>query len=184
MLFRSEKPIHTFSLARDENYPDLVFARQVAKIFETEHHEIILSKSEYEGFEREYANVKEHDFKGDVNIYILGSIASKYSNVVVTGDGGDECFGGYWLHEYPLGHRETSKIKCFEDIHPDAKKHLKEMVRLGFRDFLYTVKSDKEDYDAVWEYFVEIMMPRDRKSTRLNSSHTDISRMPSSALKK
>ena len=29
--------------------------------------------------------------------------------------------------------------------------------------------------------FVDIMMPRDRKSTRLNSSHLSVSRMPSSA---
>ena len=153
-------PIHTFSLARDENYPDLAFARKVAKTFGTGHHEIILSNSEYEEFKREYDEVKEYNFKGDVNVYILCSIASKYSRVIVTGDGGDECFGGYWLHEYPLGHRETGEIKCFEDIHPDVKKHLEEMVRLKFRDFLYKARSEREDYDAVWQYFVEIMLPR------------------------
>lgn len=155
-----EIPIHTFSLARNENYPDLAYAHEVAEMFGTEHHEIILSNSEYEEFKREYDKVKEYNFKGDVNVYILCSIASEYSRVIVTGDGGDECFGGYWLHEYPLGHRETGQIKCFEDIHPDVKKHLKEMVRLGFRNFLYKAESEREDYDAVWEYFVEIMLPR------------------------
>lgn len=155
-----EIPIHTFSLARNENYPDLAFARKVAEMFGTNHHEIILSDSEYEDFKREYDKVKEYNFKGDVNVYILCSIASEFSRVIVTGDGGDECFGGYWLHEYPLGHRETGQIKCFEDIHPDVKKHLKEMVRLGFRDFFYKAESEVGDYDVVWEYFVEIMLPR------------------------
>jgi len=155
-----EIPIHTFSLARDKNYPDLAFAREVAGMFGTDHHEIILSNSEYEEFEREYAKVKEYNFKGDVNVYILCRIAKEYSSTIVTGDGGDECFGGYWLHEYPLGHRETGKIKYFEDINPDVKKHLKEMVRLGFRDFLYKARSEREDYDAVCEYFVKIMAPR------------------------
>ncbi len=153
-------PIHTFSLARDKNYPDLAFAREVADLFGTNHHEIILSNSEYEEFEQEYAKVKEYNFKGDVNVYILCRIAKEYSSTIVTGDGGDECFGGYWLHECPLGHRESGKVKYFEDIHLDVKKHLEEMVRLGFRDFLYKSKSKREDYDAVWEYFVKIMAPR------------------------
>ena len=155
-----EIPIYTFSLARDKNYPDLTFAREAAELLGTDHHEIILSTSEYEEFKREYEKVKEYDFKGDVNVYILCTIASKHSRVIVTGDGGDECFGGYWLHEYPLGHREMGQIKSFEDINTDVKIHLKEMVRLGFRDFLYKAKAEKKDYDQVWEYFVKIMAPR------------------------
>jgi hypothetical protein len=66
--------------------------------------------------------------------------------------------GGY-SHEHPLGHRETGQVQCFEDIHPDPKKHLKEMVRLGFRDFFYKAESNARDYDAVWEYFVKVMLP-------------------------
>ena len=33
------------------------------------------------------------------------------------------------------------------------------MVDMGFRDFLFKEESQKEDYDAVWEYFVKIMAP-------------------------
>jgi len=154
-----ELPINTYTLARDKNYPDLVFARKVAKIFRTKHHEILLSDSEYEDFKREYEKIKKYNLKGDINVYILCCIASKFSRVIVTGDGGDECFGGYWLHSHPLGHRETGKIKCFEEIHPASQKHLKEMVRLGFRDFFYKADSDVEDYNEVWKYFVEVMLP-------------------------
>ena len=35
--------------------------------------------------------------------------------------------------------------------------------------------------DYVWALFLGHLIIEDRKSTRLNSSHTDISRMPSSA---
>ncbi len=155
-----EITIHTFSLARNNNYPDIVFSREIAELFETDHHEIILTHSEFEKYKTEYDKVRQHNFKGDVNVYILCSIAKKYSNVIVTGDGGDECFGGYWLHQYPLGHREIGKITCFDDIHPEVQKHLKQMNQLGFRDFLYKAKSVKKDYDTVWEYFVEILLPR------------------------
>jgi asparagine synthetase B (glutamine-hydrolysing) len=92
-------------------------------------------------------------------VYILCHFAKAFSNIIVTGDGGDECFGGYWLHKYPLGHKETGMIKSFEDIHTIPRKYMEEMVNMGFRDFLYKQKSQEEDYDAVWEYFVKIMAP-------------------------
>ena len=154
-----EIPIHTFSLARNYDYPDIMYARKIAELFGTNHHEKILSTSELEGCSKEYDRVRRHNFRGDINVYILCSIAREYSNVIVTGDGGDECFGGYWLHRYPFGHKETGQITRFEDIHPDSQKHLKEMVRLGFRDFLYKAKSEEGDYEAVWEYFVKVLLP-------------------------
>lgn len=152
-------PISTFSLAKSKDYPDLVFARKVADLFDTDHHEIILSDEEYGKFLSEYSNVKQYDFKGDINVYILCNFAKSFSNIIVTGDGGDECFGGYWLHRFPLGHKENGTIKLFEEIHPKAVKYLKEMVNMSFRNFLFKGKSKKEDYDAVWEYFVKIIAP-------------------------
>ena len=52
-----EIPIHTFSLAKNNKHPDIVFAREIAKLFETDHHETILSHSEFEEYEREYDKV-------------------------------------------------------------------------------------------------------------------------------
>ena len=152
-------PISTYSLAKSEDYPDIVFSRRVAEMFGTEHNEIILSDKEFDKFLSEYNKVKRYDFKGDVNVYILCSLARASSNIIITGDGGDECFGGYWLHKYPLGHKETGTIESFKEIHPISRKYLKEMVDMGFRNFLFKEKSQKEDYDAVWEYFVKIMAP-------------------------
>lgn len=156
----SELPVHTFTLAKSTDYPDIIFAREVAGLFGTEHHEIILSDDEYRNFERDFSKINVYGLKGDINIYILCSIAKKYSDIIVTGDGGDECFGGYWLHEYPLGHKETGAIKSFEEIHPDPRKHIEEMVRLGFRDKLFKEKSIAKDFEGVWHYFIERLAPK------------------------
>ena len=156
----SKVPISTFTLAKSKDYPDMVFAHNIADLFETEHNEIILSNEEYSKFLDEYNEVKRYDFKGDINVYILCYFAKAFSSTIVTGDGGDECFGGFWLHGYPLGHKETGTIKSFEEIHPTLREYLKEMVNMGFRDFLYKEESQKEDYDAVWEYFLKIMAPK------------------------
>ena len=152
--------ISTYTLARSIDYPDIVYARKVADLFGTNHHEIILTDEIYRDFIHEYEKVRKYNFKGDINVYILCSLAKKFSNTIVTGDGGDECFGGYWLHEYPLGHKETGSVKSFEDIHPTPRKHLEEMVNMGFRNFLFKEKSDAEDNDAVYEYFVNCLAPR------------------------
>lgn len=152
--------ISTFTMAKSKDYPDMVFARKISDLFDTNHNEIILSDEEYRKFLIEYNKFKRYDFKGDINVYILCYYAKKFSNIIVTGDGGDECFGGYWLHKHPLGHKETGTIKSFGRIHSTPRKYLKEMVNMGFRDFLFKDKSQKEDYDAVWEYFVKIMAPR------------------------
>jgi len=153
-------PISTFTLAKTQSYPDIIFARTVAGIFGTAHNEIILSDQQLNEFQIRFEQTKKYGFKGDKNVFILCSIAKDYSNIIITGDGGDECFGGYWLHEYPLGHKETGAIKSFEEIHPETAKHIKEMVRLGFRDSLFIEKSAPEDYEAVWNYFIERLAPK------------------------
>jgi asparagine synthetase B (glutamine-hydrolysing) len=152
--------IHTFTLAKSTEYPDIIFARKMAKMFGTKHHEIILSEKEYRSYEKDFSKINIYNLRGDINVFILCSIAKEYSNLIVTGDGGDECFGGYWIHEYPLGHKETGAIKSFEEIHPESAMHIKEMVRLGFRDCLFKENSAPEDYEAVWDYFIERLAPK------------------------
>jgi asparagine synthetase B (glutamine-hydrolysing) len=153
-------PLHTFTLAKSKEYPDIIFAREVAGLFGTEHHEIILSEEEYQNFEKDFSKINLYGLKGDINVYIPCSIAKKFSDIIVTGDGGDECFGGYWLHEYPLGHKETGAIKSFEEIHSEPRKHIEEMVRLGFRDKLFKEKSAAKDFEGVWDYFIERLAPK------------------------
>ncbi len=155
-----DREIHSFSLSRSATYPDTIFSRKIAKMFDTKYHQIILSDSDFNDFQREYDQIKKFNFKGDVNVYILCSIASKYSRIIVTGDGGDECFGGYWLHKHPLGHKENGLVTSFEEIHPNARIYLTEMVDLGIRNFLFKEKSQEGDYADVWEYFVRVMAPQ------------------------
>ena len=90
-----EVSISTFTLAKSKDYPDMIFARKIADLFETNHNEIILSDREYRKFLIEYDKVKRYYFKGDINVYILCCFAKEFSNIIVTGAGGDEGFGGY-----------------------------------------------------------------------------------------
>ena len=164
-------PIATFTLAKTNKHPDLVNAREVAKLFGTIHTEIVPSDKDVEEFLKEFNKIRKSDFKGDINWYILFSHARSFSDIIVTGDGGDECFGGYWLHRYPLGHKENGGIKSFEEIHVKPKNHLERMVKLGFRDFYFKEKSKPEDFNSVWEYYVAMLTPEHINIISYISSH-------------
>jgi len=156
-------PIMSFSLGT-KNHPDLINAKKMSELFRTKHKEIILTSEEFNQFSSEFNNIKQSNFNGDVYWYILCSYAKEFSNIIVTGDGGDECFGGYWLHQFPLGHKENGVMKSFEEIHPRPKAHLENMIKLGFRNFYFKEKSTEEDFNTVWEYYI----------SRLGPDHLDI----------
>ena len=71
----------------------------------------------------------------------------------------------------------------------DGQFSLPEFEYLANNDWVFTEKVDGSNTVCIWDGVKvsyqgkteDTQIPGDRKSTRLNSSHTDISRMPSSA---
>ena len=77
-------------------------------------------------------------------------------------------------------------LKILEELHPDVdfkeEEHLVEDMILDSFDLVSLISEIKEVFDI--DIAAKDMIPEDRKSTRLNSSHDDLqplSRMPSSA---
>ena len=78
-----------------------------------------------------------------------------------------------------------------ENTLPQLKQDLINYVKLQLGDQIIDLELDPAHYEAAYEKTLGTYRQRanaayeeayiDRKSTRLNSSHTDISRMPSSA---
>jgi len=91
------KPIRTFSIGFEErSYNELKYARIIAKKFQTEHHEFIITPKIIDLTEK-LINHLDEPF-GDFSIfptYLVSKIARDYVKVILSGDGGDEVFGGY-----------------------------------------------------------------------------------------
>jgi len=93
----SSQRIATFSMGfKDAAFDELPFARQVAQAYETDHHEFVLEPAVIEilptlifQFGEPFADVAA------LPTFLLSQAAHKYTTVVLTGDGGDECFAGY-----------------------------------------------------------------------------------------
>jgi len=95
----------TFSMRIDHRgYDESAYARRVAESIGTEHHELVMSADEGEEAFTTWAAGMDQPL-GDPSVlptWALARFASKHVPVVLTGEGGDELFGGYPTY---LGHR-------------------------------------------------------------------------------
>lgn len=93
----SSSPVRTFSIGFDDRtYDELPYARMVAAHFGTDHCEEVLQPEIAPLAERLVGHLDEPF--GDFSVfptYLVSRLASQSVKVVLSGDGGDEVFGGY-----------------------------------------------------------------------------------------
>jgi len=97
MALQSQEPVKTFSIGFEEAaYNELAFADAVAKQYKTEHHEIVvkpdsvdLTQKLVRQFDEPFADASA------IPTYIVSQFAVQHVKVALSGDGGDELFGGY-----------------------------------------------------------------------------------------
>jgi asparagine synthase (glutamine-hydrolysing) len=93
----SDRPVKTFSIGfGDRTYNELPYARAVADKYSTEHHEEFLDP-DISDLAEGLLQYLDEPF-GDFSIfptYLVSMVARRHVKVVLSGDGGDELFGGY-----------------------------------------------------------------------------------------
>lgn len=89
--------IKTFNIAFDESeFSEAVYARKIAQLYQTHHHEIILRPDEFLKDLPSALNALDHPGADGINTYIV-SKATKNAGITMalSGLGGDELFAGY-----------------------------------------------------------------------------------------
>ena len=105
MAQQSTQPVKTFAIGfTDERFDELPHARRVAQLFGTEHHEQIVHP-DIEGVLPVIARAFDEPFAdaSAVPSYYVAQLARENVVVTLTGDGGDESFGGYTRYPHALG---------------------------------------------------------------------------------
>ncbi len=104
MAEESDRPIRTYSIGFDEQeYSELIYAREVARRFGTDHHECILRPDGLSvlpdlvtQFDEPFAD------SSALPCFHIAQLVSEDVKVCLTGDGGDETFGGYDAYQVAL----------------------------------------------------------------------------------
>ena len=165
----SNSPINTYSIGYKDVplFDETKYAREVAKLNDTHHHEIILSAKDVLDTIPEVLTYLDEPFADSSAIpqYIVSRETKKHVKVALSGDGADELFAGYrmysgeyWYSRYKLFPRvlRTKLIEPLLTSLPDSRdKYLLEHIR-RMKKFVTGAKDRFEDRLFAWnEIFSE-----------------------------
>jgi asparagine synthase (glutamine-hydrolysing) len=100
----SSEPVHTFSIGFEErSFDELDDARAVAELYGTRHEELVLRPDAAlllpalaDAFDEPFAD------SSALPTYLVSELAARHVKVALSGEGGDELFGGYYTYAADL----------------------------------------------------------------------------------
>jgi asparagine synthase (glutamine-hydrolysing) len=124
MAEASRQPVRTFSIGFDDpRYDELEHARVVARHFGTDHHEFVVKPDALAIIDDLIAHFDEpFGDSSAIPTWYVSEIARRHVTVVLSGDGGDELFGGYERYS------PHPRIAAFDRWAPTASRRVASLV--------------------------------------------------------
>lgn len=161
LAHQSDKKIETFSVGFDKkSFDETDKSRTIAKIINSNHHEFILTEKDLAenissilfNFDEPFAD------SSALPTYLVASKTKKFVSVALTGDGGDEVYGGY--NKYYMGRLNNNYTKFVpKPIHNfaynilDRKVHSKE----DHRGLLFKAKRFMKAVNYEGDFYYDII---------------------------
>ena len=124
MAEASSRPVQTFSIGFDDpRYDELEHARVVARHFSTDHHEFVVRPDALAILDDLITHFDEpFGDSSAIPTWYVSELARRHVTVVLSGDGGDELFGGYdHYHPHP-------RVAAFDRWAPPGSRRVASLV--------------------------------------------------------
>ncbi len=148
----SGRPVKTFSIGFEEkDFDELSYARLISNHFATEHHEFVVKPNAIEILPKLvwYYNEPFADSSA-IPTYYVANLTKDFVKVVLTGDAGDENFGGYprYLRSQWVARFTKIPEKLRKDLLPNFLRafstlHWREKTLNRLSDFMESLSTDQ-----------------------------------------
>lgn len=154
--------VKTFTIGNlDKRYDESENAREISKHLKTDHHELLVGSHDVLNVIPKLQKIYDEPFADSSQIpsYLVSSLAKDHVNVCLSGDGGDELFGGYnryvWSRRFNKTPRISKKILSIL-LNKISSKNLATIYNL-IEEFLpnsYRFKLPEEKFQKI-KFFIE-----------------------------
>lgn len=157
----SDRPVKTFCIGFDEpRYDERAYAASVARRYGTDHHEFVVAGSSALDVLPRVTRQFDEPFADSSSIpsFFVAELSRRQVTVVLNGDGGDECFGGYLRYAFmnrvgriepPSALRGTLRRVGSALMRADARSRLR---RVG-RGMQVLAETPQRRYASLMAYF-------------------------------
>jgi asparagine synthase (glutamine-hydrolysing) len=168
---KTDRPLSSFTVGFSEKgiTDERPYARLAAKAYGSEHHEITISSKDFEDFLPQYVWHMEEPVcePPAVAMYYVSKFARNSVKVLISGEGGDEAFGGYqvyrnflWLERFKrlikpfAGGLSASALALNRVFKADRISKYGPLLNVPFESFYYSGTSNRHNYFD--EHFEEL----------------------------
>jgi len=159
---------------------DFYTARETAKIYKTNHHELFISSADAQETLKKVLWHMDEPVANPTSIamYKLAEFSKKYVDVVLGGDGGDELFGGYERYRLSLLsdtyqkiipnfiRKKLDSISKFKKINTPAGVDRYALFHFQKDDVVSKIIKDKYTNGKAIEFFRELFIPAQKNFTQ------------------
>ncbi len=133
----STRPVRTFSIGQwDSDYDEAPFARRIAEHLGTQHTELTVTPGDALAVIPKLPDIYDEPFADSSQIptYLVSRLARQHVSVSLSGDGGDELFGGY--PQYPFNLEYWSRVRRMPPLVRAAFRQVLRRMPLQWIEFL------------------------------------------------